>query len=178
MSGFSFVYFIAMGNWTKIGKADDVQKRMANLQSATPVELHLIASIPTQQPLQMEASLHEAALDPDGRLLMRTDQSHEAMLKAFDFWFPDPDAPDFRAAKVNPAPEQLIQLWKQLGQIPDHAPGPFWQIEVPFPKSHDGHTYVVTFQMPHAPTLDEAMWIAWSAYYKELKRFEEMKNSV
>lgn len=57
--GFSFVYFIAMGNWTKIGKADDVQKRMANLQSATPVELHLMASIPTTQPLKLEAALHE-----------------------------------------------------------------------------------------------------------------------
>lgn len=57
--GFSFVYFIAMGNWIKIGKADDVQKRMANLQSATPVELHLMASIQTTQPLKLEAALHE-----------------------------------------------------------------------------------------------------------------------
>lgn len=57
--GLSFVYFIAMGDWTKIGKSNDVQKRMANLQSASPVKLHLMASIPTTQPLKLEAGLHE-----------------------------------------------------------------------------------------------------------------------
>lgn len=56
---FSFVYFVAMGQYVKIGKADDVEKRMANLQSASPVALHLIASIPTDAPLKLEAALHE-----------------------------------------------------------------------------------------------------------------------
>ena len=55
----SFVYFIAQGEYIKIGKANDVQKRMTHLQSSTPIELQLIASIPTRQPLKLEAALHK-----------------------------------------------------------------------------------------------------------------------
>lgn len=56
---FGFVYFIAMGNKTKIGKANDVAKRLKSLQTGTPVELHLMASIPASDPLALESKIHD-----------------------------------------------------------------------------------------------------------------------
>ena len=41
----SWVYFITSGPWLKIGVSDNVDARMANLQTASPVKLKLVAKV-------------------------------------------------------------------------------------------------------------------------------------
>jgi hypothetical protein len=54
-----FVYCIASGNFYKIGIANDVQSRLAALQTGNPVTLNLVSQYEFDNPLPVEQALHQ-----------------------------------------------------------------------------------------------------------------------
>lgn len=60
------VYFITNGVHVKIGKSKDIQKRLASLQTGSPLPLELLGFIPCSDEKERtwtEAMIHEECLD-------------------------------------------------------------------------------------------------------------------
>lgn len=53
------VYFISDGEYVKIGATDNLNKRLPVLQTGNPKKLKVIHKIHTENPLELEAILHE-----------------------------------------------------------------------------------------------------------------------
>jgi len=53
-----FVYVIKCNDFYKIGRTNNVQKRLSGMQTGNPYELELILSIKTNSPFTLETSLH------------------------------------------------------------------------------------------------------------------------
>ena len=53
--------------WFKIGKANSIASRLSALQTSSPAKLEVILTIPTEDPLRLEAYLHEKFKKQRGR---------------------------------------------------------------------------------------------------------------
>ena len=59
----SFVYLLKAGDFVKIGIADDVARRLVQLQTGNPIRIKLAAMLLVKCPLHVERSIH-AVLKP------------------------------------------------------------------------------------------------------------------
>jgi hypothetical protein len=55
----AFVYAIRAGDFVKIGVARDVKRRLLEMQTACPYELHIIHAWPRSDPFGFEQWLHK-----------------------------------------------------------------------------------------------------------------------
>ena len=55
----SFVYLLKAGDFVKVGIADDVAKRIAQLQTGNPLKIRPVAMLLVKCPVHVETSIHD-----------------------------------------------------------------------------------------------------------------------
>ncbi len=81
------VYLLKQLSYVKIGKADDVFKRIKQLQTATPEKIEYIASKQVDNPLELENCLHVkySKFRSSGEWFKLTDEQVAEIIKEYDF---------------------------------------------------------------------------------------------
>jgi hypothetical protein len=120
-----------------------------------------------------------STVHPDGAVSIACRDNIEGMIKAFDFWWPDGEAPRFADLTIEEAPPALLAHFQSMGRIPGDV-GKVWCISVPVPESKDSdaHDEVHWVSQPTKPSREQAMWIAWSRHYERREKLNDPSSAT